>query len=377
MSETPTEQDIILEGIQMAIEANAASMIMVNARVAQIAIHLGIDVSEPKLSEIEARNKEHMLQSVGTRLQKIMQMSAQMQGLDTPTAEEMATALQEAKDVIWPDGSVAGTQPDSNARRINDAIAEKNDGEVLDSTVPNGLDDEQTAAFIKAVENAEPVSPENLFADSIFEDSEPVDMSELHLKDGTLYTSEGEPVGTLEDDSTVDEDTAAYNEKMRQAIEAEEPLFKSYRNMLARGFTVTVAGSDEFDDIDATSEEARQGRWNEIVDFYVEATKKAYHDKWITGPWAERLVQEFTNPLDDAEMPEGSLVIPDPGEVSQGVAQAAAQGDTEITITGLSGEDQIVEALLTAFMVTAARFNMVVSAAMLEDRLAQLGMSAS
>lgn len=331
MTDNPTKTDLILEGLQMGMEANAASMILINARIQMIADHIGLDVSMPPLTEAEEKNKDHMLKSVAQRVGNLVNMAAEIEGHPAPSPEETVQVLEKMKNEVWPKGQAA-----------RESVVDQ-----FPTTDP--------------------------FEGSIFEGAEPVDPAEVNM---------------LLDDSTVEEDT----ELMRQAQAAEEPLFKDLPpedgTMLEfktvrpvvkpdpkNEFTVHVWELDGFSDVDFSDPESRQVGWNTVVQFYCDAAQVAVEENWLSPPWADRLSQEF---MLSPEHPEitSSLTLPDPSDVTAGVAQTAADGDSAIVIKGITEESQVVEALMTAFMVTAARFNMNIGQTLLDARMAQLGLQA-
>lgn len=351
-------QEIILEGLQMATEANSAAMIVFNAKVQMIADHLELDIETPPLSEDEQRNKNAMLKSVGLRLMNIMKMAAAVSGEPEPTPAEAADILENVRNEIWPDGSISGVSGRTRSDVPNDSAtpkagagiedvvaameAQHPDSRVVDHTIPGGLSPEGYADLEKAVNNAKPVT-----------------LAELQAR---------------EDDSTVEEDTAAMHAHMKAGVEANNGTFKSTRAP-ANSLTITVAGLQDFDGVDMTDPEIRQERWNAAVEFYCDCAQEAVTNRLLTQPWADRLKMEFTMSATDPDY-DSTLVMPEPGDVSNGVAQTAASGETEIVITGITSEAQVVEAFMTGYMVTASRFNSVISASLLKGRLEQIGMSA-
>ena len=364
MTDTPTKTDLILEGLQMGMEANAASMILINARIQMIADHIGLDVSTPPLTEVEEKNKDHMLKSVAQRVGKIVKMAAEIEGHPAPSPEETAQVLEKMKNEVWPEGSITG----SPTGRISNTQPEMQN---ISPRTPEGK------AIREAMVDQFPTP--DPFEGSIFEGAEPVDPTEVNM---------------FLDDSTVEEDT----ELMRQAQAAEEPLFKDLPPgvdaMTEDGtmlefktvrpvvkldpkdeFTVHVWELDGFADVDFNDPESRQVGWNSVVQFYCDAAQAAVKENWLSQPWADRLRQEF---MLSPEHPEitSSLTLPDPSDVTAGVAQTAADGDAEIVIKGMTDESQVVEALMTAFMVSAARFNMNIGQTLLDARMAQLGLQA-
>lgn len=311
-------QEIILEGLQMATEANSAAMIVFNAKLQMIADNMGLDISEPVMTETEERNKKSMLDSVGKRLMKIMKMSAAMSDAPEPTPAEMADTLEAVKNEIWPDGSVTG-------RTRSDV---PNEG-----TLPKSED-----ATVDQYPTPDPL------ARFCFRRHEPVD--NIFVEDGV-------------DDTTADEDTAT---------------FKSQRALGT--LNLKVASLQDFEDIDVNDLEARDNRWVEIVNFYGECAYESAAAGKISNEWAERILEEckvVAGMMDEATAP---MSLPVPGDIFNGVTTTAAEGETDIEITGITSEEQIVEGIVTAFMVTAARFNTVISTALLQKRLEHIGMSA-
>lgn len=347
-------QEIILEGLQMATEANSAAMIVFNAKLQMIADNMGIDISEPVLTEIEERNKKAMLDSVGKRLMKIMKMSANMEDAPEPTPAEMADALEAVKNEIWPDGSVTGrtrsdvpnegTLPKSEDAPVDEFHATK---ERLRSEAERPVPAHTT--FVDDSEVRDDASVDkyptpNPFAGSVFEGAEPVE--NIFVEDG------------VSDDTTADEDTAT---------------FKSQRALGT--LNLKVASLQDFEDIDVNDLEARDNRWVEIVNFYGECAHESAAAGKISQEWADRILEEckvVAGMMDEATSP---MSLPVPGDIFNGVTTTAAEGETDIEITGITSEEQIVEGIVTAFMVTAARFNTVISTALLQKRLEHIGMS--
>lgn len=383
MTDTPTKTDLILEGLQMGMEANAASMILINARIQMIADHIGLDVSTPPLTEVEEKNKDHMLKSVAQRVGNLMKMAAAIEGHPEPSPSEMADALQMVKDGVWPEGSITGTGRTSST--------EPNTSAAPQAGSPTG----RIANREPEIQNINPRTPEGQaireamldqfptpdpFKGSIFEGAEPVDPSEVNM---------------FLDDTTADEDTEAMMASMGITADVGEPAlppgvdamlddgtmveFKTARPVVKLNpkdeFTVHVWELDGFTDVDFADPESRKAGWDVVVQFYCDAAKAAVKENWLSQPWADRLRQEF---MLSPEHPEitSSLTLPDPSDVTAGVAQTAADGEAEIAIKGMTDESQVVEAIMTAFMVTAARYNMNIGQALLDARMSQLGLQA-
>ncbi len=373
MTDTPTKTDLILEGLQMGMEANAASMILINARIQMIADHIGLDVSTPPLTEVEEKNKDHMLKSVAQRVGNLMKMAAAIEGHPEPSPSEMADALQMVKDDVWPEGSITGTgrtsstEPNTSAApqagsptgRISNTQPEMQN---ISPRTPEG------AAIREAMRDQFPTP--DPFEGSIFEGATPVDPAEIN--------------NIFADDTTADEDSELYHSQLPPGVDAMTDdgtmlEFKTVRPVVSLDpkdeFTVHVWELEGFADVDFNDPESRQVGWNTVVQFYCDAAQAAVKENWLSQPWADRLRQEF---MLSPEHPEitSSLTLPDPSDVTAGVAQTAADGDAEIAIKGMTDESQVVEALMTAFMVTAARFNMNIGQTLLDARMAQLGLQA-
>lgn len=343
---SPTAQ---IEALQMTSEANSAAMIMFNARLAMLAEAVGVDISEPPLTEVEEKNKDMLLKSVGQRMMRLMQMTHDaMGGTEKLTGNDVSDAFQAMVKEVWPEGSISGdTRPVADPMPVIDpvdtpvpewqkAVEERHPGsKVVQTDVPPNLTPEMDTALAKSIREAELVASSPEEATAVFESQHP---------DAVLK---------------------------RQIMEAEAPLFRPAPD---DGFTVGVLSADAFSGIDLTVQEKRQEIWDAIVAKYCADTDVAVTQNWISGAWAERLKQEFRLSPDSPEV-TSVLTLPTPGDVANGVAQTAAAGDTMITITGITEQTEVVEALMTAFMTSAARMNFAISAALLPNRLAQMGMN--
>jgi len=328
-------EKITREGLQMAVEAHSASFIVINAQLNMLADAAGVDISNPTLTPVENANREKMLKSVGERLLNIMNYTAEAAGEGPLSPAEGLKLLGSMTEEIWPKGSVTGTREDSPspADRVVAAIAKSqgDDVEVLDHTVPANLNDAEADALIEAVETAEPKMLEDI--------------------------------------------------RREQAQIAEEPLFKSSRpepvdetvseELQPFAFTAHVY-SQEFLEAEMEDESVRAQTWQDIIEFYTDQTRRAVSEGILSQALGARVAEEFVRPQDQTSV--SPLPIPEPGEISQGIAQCAANGDEEIKITGLTTEQEVAEALLVSFMVSAARFLNATNKYLLEDRLRELGM---
>lgn len=298
MTTTSTKTDLILEGLQMGMEANAASAVMIHARIRMIAEHIGLDVSTPTLTKDEESNKDRMLELVDQRVIRMLQMGAEIEGHPAPSHEDTEQFREKMKNEIWP-------------------------------------------------ENGDTVTPDP-FEGTIFGGAEPVYPTKNTMPlDNSHAPSANSP---LEFQTT------------RRAV---RPYPKDV-------FIVYVWEQDEYTVVALNDPKSRKAAWDTIVQFYCDLTEAAVKDNWLSQPWADRLCQEYMLSLEDTEL-TSPMVIPDPSDVSTSVAKYAANGDTEITIKGITDESQVVEALMTAFMVSAARFNINIGEALVEARMEQLG----
>lgn len=369
--------EIANEGLQMSIESHAAAMIIFNARLQMVADAIGLDISEPELSEAEEKNKNLMLESVGKRLVRIMTLAAQSEGAEPPTNEECAAALEAIQEEVWPTGSVSGrassTEPNTSAapsacQPVLDAIEKQNGGKVISTTVPSDIDDELATRLAEAITEAEPIAdPSELFKGSVFEDAEPVFTEATPEK----LLGENELLQELDfkeaDDTTVEEDTVMF--KSSRAV--SEPV--------TFALTVHAFGDNDgegFPHVDFEDPDSRTREWQSIVRFYTEEAEAAFNAGYISEAWFERYAQELFNIIDEDFEITSELELPEPGAVSDGILQTVAAGEDSVEITGLTSQEQVVEALMVSFMVTASRYNSAIGRALLESRLEAMGMKA-
>jgi len=321
MTDILTKTDLIIESLQMGMDSHAASIILTNARIEMLASHIGLDVSHPPLTKGEERNKDFSLKSASERAAKIIKAAAEMDGHEAPSPEEIEAFINKLKHEGIPEGGspYPPTQPDN---------PQKTGEEERVNRFPQS-DPFKGTAF----EGAQPVYP-----------------------------------------AAAKEDTIPEFKTTRAGVKIDPE----------KVFTVHVFEQDSFEDVDFSDPESRKACWNTIVKFHSQAARKAVKDKWLSQPWADRLCQEFSiwperqgtgedQTLSGPTVSAPLLTLPSPSDITNNVAQSAANGDAEISVKDMTDESQVVEALMTAFVISVTRFDIKTIYAVLCKRLAQLG----
>jgi len=349
-----------IETILMGLEGTTLALNAANAKFRMIADHLNINLDNPVFNDMETQVNEDMLKSIAERVLKLGQLSARIKGEPVPegsgnVADIIGTVLAEAQ-------AQYGTQENSKAPTLEPAATSgkytcPNDIEEKSLTVNNVID----PSILDAIRDPTSNAYKKLMAE--------------------VYSDEN-----WSDDTTADEDTAAYNGQSDARLEDGTAIeFKSVRNpcgeIEAEGTggvlpnPISELRVEVFKDFPKTNfrdDEDRYRMMGYIIDFYVTQAIDAYDKGLLTEDEALRLAQEF-HMVPEEEISSPEIVFPSPGTIAQDIPSRAA--DDELVTTYLvSDTAEVMEALIASYMTTLAFFNSRTSAAFLEDRLREIGM---